>query len=128
MTAKGASIADSLVAEADSPAAPPRSNGELVFGAPWESRAFGVAVALAEAQTVEWEQFRNRLIAEIGDWDPETSWSYYERWLASLERLLVESSLLSEAEIEARAEQLAEHDAHEHDHEHGHDHHHDHHH
>jgi nitrile hydratase accessory protein len=128
MTAKGGSIADSLVAEADSPAAPPRSNGELVFGAPWESRAFGVAVALAEAQTVEWEQFRNRLIAEIGDWDPETSWSYYERWLASLERLLVESSLLSEAEIEARAEQLAEHDAHEHDHEHGHDHHHDHHH
>ena len=29
-------------------AAPPRSNGELVFEAPWESRSFGMAVALSE--------------------------------------------------------------------------------
>ena len=28
---------------------PPRANGELVFEAPWESRAFGVAVALHES-------------------------------------------------------------------------------
>ena len=31
------------------PAAPPRRNGELVFEVPWESRAFGVALALCEA-------------------------------------------------------------------------------
>ena len=40
---------DPDVASADAPAAPPRDNGELVFEAPWESRAFGVAVALHDA-------------------------------------------------------------------------------
>ena len=29
----------------EGPAAPPRSNGELVFAEPWESRAFGMAVS-----------------------------------------------------------------------------------
>ena len=38
---------DPAVVAVDGPAAPPRSNGELVFAEPWESRAFGVAVALA---------------------------------------------------------------------------------
>ena len=33
-------------------AAPPRSNGELVFAEPWESRAFGMAVTLADAGVV----------------------------------------------------------------------------
>ena len=31
------------------PAAPPRDNGELVFTAPWQSQAFGVALALYDA-------------------------------------------------------------------------------
>src|SRR5262249_36675002 len=56
------SIADALVADADGAVAPPRSNGELVFEAPWESRAFGVAVALSEARGLEWERFRQGLI------------------------------------------------------------------
>jgi hypothetical protein len=32
--------------DVEGPAAPPRSNGELAFAAPWESRAFGLAMAL----------------------------------------------------------------------------------
>ena len=35
------------------PAAPPRDNGELVFAAPWESRAFGLALALNEAGLID---------------------------------------------------------------------------
>jgi nitrile hydratase accessory protein len=118
------SVADALVADAEGRAAPPRSNGELVFDAPWESRAFGIAVALSERGTFEWEAFRQRLIAEIGEWEGARSpddaavWSYYERWLASLEQLLVADAVLSEAEIEERAEELEHHDAHEHDHPH----------
>jgi nitrile hydratase accessory protein len=125
------SIAGALVADAGGPGAPPRRNGELVFEAPWESRAFGMAIALSEAHTCDWEQFRSRLIDEIGAWerehggDSEARWSYYERWLNSLERLLLEEQLLSEQEIEARAALLEHEQAHEHDHEHGH-HHHDH--
>ena len=30
--------------DAEGPAAPPRSNGELVFEAPWEARLFGVTM------------------------------------------------------------------------------------
>jgi nitrile hydratase accessory protein len=123
-------IADALVEDVEGPAAPPRSNGELVFDAPWESRAFGLAVALCERGTFEWEAFRRQLIAEIGEWEGARAagdgsvWSYYERWLASLERLLVGDAVLNEREIEERARELEHHDAHEHDH--AHHHHHDH--
>jgi nitrile hydratase accessory protein len=131
MTGKS-SIADALAADAESAAAPPRANGELVFEEPWESRAFGVAVALSERDAFEWERFRQELIAEIGAWEREhgerdlAGWSYYERWVASLEHLLLADGLLDADEIAARMAEIEAHDEHEHDHEHGHDHHHDH--
>ena len=126
MTGKSA-IADSLVADADGGAAPPRSNGELVFEEPWESRVFAVAVALSERDAFEWERFRRELIAEITGWEREhgqrdlSGWSYYQRWLASLEHIVVGDGLLDAGEIEARMAELEAHD--EHDHDHG-DHHH----
>ena len=115
--------------DVEGPAAPPRSNGELVFESPWESRAFGVAVALSERDALAWERFRQELIAEIGAWEREhgaddVGWSYYERWLASLEHVLLADGLLAEAEIEARMAELEEHDEHEHDDDHDHHHHH----
>jgi nitrile hydratase accessory protein len=125
-------IARSLAADDGTPASPPRSNGELVFDEPWESRAFGVTVALCERGTLGWERFRQGLIAEIGDWEradtagDRAAWSYYRRWLASLERLLAAEGLVSEEEIARRAAQLEHADAHEHEHSHGHDHGHDH--
>lgn len=113
----------------------PRRNGELVFEAPWEARAFGVAVALCREHGLDWDEFRGRLIAEIGSWEAEhgtvdEGWSYYERWLAALERLVVEHGLVASEELEARTSEIAhavahEHDDHDHDH-HGHDHHHGH--
>ena len=39
---------DPRIANLDSSAALPRKNGELVFKAPWEGRAFGMAVVLNE--------------------------------------------------------------------------------
>jgi len=128
------SIAERLAAADGGPGAPPRSNGELVFESPWESRSFGIAVALTEARTCDLDQFRERLIAEIGAWerahaaDPGARWSYYERWLDSLERLLVDDRLLTSVEIEARVARLELHDEHEHDTDHlDHHDHHDHH-
>ena len=35
--------------DSDGPAAPPRRNGELAFEAPWESRLFGVTMALVRS-------------------------------------------------------------------------------
>ena len=99
----------------------PRQNGELVFEQPWEARAFGVAVALCREQGLDWEAFRSRLIEEIGAWEREhgsdasDEWSYYERWAASLERLVLELGLVDEAEVAARAAQLAHADSHDHE-------------
>ena len=114
--------------DVDGPGAPPRSNGELVFSAPWESRAFGLAMALAEAGVFEWETFRQALIAHIAAFEaahPDgEGWSYYSCWLAALESVLADG-VLSGDEVQARIEQLAVRPA-GHDHDDGDHHHHDH--
>jgi nitrile hydratase accessory protein len=71
----------------DLPLDVPRSNGELVFDAPWEGRAFGLAAAYVEAAGVGWGAFRAHLIAAIADLPDDTP--YYEAWVEALERLVV---------------------------------------
>jgi nitrile hydratase accessory protein len=66
----------------------PRSNGELVFAAPWEGRAMAMAIGVVEALDLAWDEFRTRLIAEISA-DPERP--YYESWLQALERLVLDA-------------------------------------
>jgi nitrile hydratase accessory protein len=67
----------------------PRDNGELVFAAPWEARAFGVAAAYVEATGVGWAEFRTHLIAAIADLPDGTP--YYEAWVEALERLVADA-------------------------------------
>jgi nitrile hydratase accessory protein len=97
--------------DADGPAAPPRRNGELVFEAPWESRLFGLTLALARAGVFAWEEFRAALIAEIRAWEaaghPPAEWSYYERWRAAFEALLAAKGLLAPPELERRMRAMA---------------------
>ena len=119
------------VTVADGPEALPRLNGELVFNAPWESRAFGVAIALHDAGAVDYEVFRTRLIAEIAENEREQGagedgGAYYERWLDALQQVLIEQAIVSEAELGERTADIAH--AWEHDHDDHDDHHHDHHH
>ena len=94
----------------DDPIAPPRSNGELVFAEPWESRAFGLAVTLYEAGAFVWPQFQAALIARIAEWerrpDQKERWSYYQHWLDALEDVLVRQGTLSTEEVDARANTL----------------------
>jgi nitrile hydratase accessory protein len=70
--------------------APPRDNGELVFTAPWEGRAFALAVALVERLELPWDAFRQRLMDAIAD-DPGRP--YYESWAAALETLVISLGL-----------------------------------
>jgi nitrile hydratase accessory protein len=99
---------DERVGQMDGPAALPRKNGELVFEAPWESRAFGLAVAMSDQDQYAWEDFRQRLIAEIGAADASgSSSSYYERWLAAFESLLVERGFVSRHELDQRTAEYA---------------------
>ena len=82
----------------EGPAAPPRDNGELVFTAPWQARAFALAVTLVEELDLDWDEFRQRLIAEIAV-DPERP--YYESWAAALEDLVVSHGLATTDAITA---------------------------
>jgi len=96
----------------EGPAAPPRSNGELVFAAPWEGRLFGVTVALHAAGRFEWDQFRRLLIDEIGRADRDegvdaTQRSYYACWHRALERLLDDTALCDCEEIAERSREIA---------------------
>lgn len=123
------------VLDVDGPAAPPRSNGELVFRAPWESRAFGLALALNAGGKLEWEDFRKQLIQTISDWErehePGEEWSYYRCWLTALERVLDQEGLVPAGDHVERTVAFANrphghdhrHDGDDHDHTH---HHHDH--
>ena len=104
------------------PAAPPRRNGELVFESPWESRLFGLTLALCQAGRFEWEEFRRALIGAIEAWEraghPTESWSYYRCWHAALEQVLAVRGLCAAPELDARERELA---AREPGHEHRHD-------
>jgi nitrile hydratase accessory protein len=96
----------------EGPAAPPRSNGELVFAEPWESRAFGMAVTLYEAGAFTWPQFQAALIARIARWEatstPGTHWNYYEHWLGALEDVLADGGAVRADDISTRAQALAQ--------------------
>lgn len=119
---------DQRIANMEECIAFPRKNGELVFEAPWEARAFGLAVALSEQGLYSWQAFSQGLAEEIAAAEREgVESSYYERWLASLEKLIVAKGLTSPEELHVRTVQQALDDHHEHDHDHHHDHGHHHH-
>ena len=85
---------------------PPRLNGRLSFGQNWERQAFGMAIALSKGGHFDWEEFRQKLIVAIREWEishasDDPSWSYYERWLTALERLVVEAQLVTPDELES---------------------------
>jgi nitrile hydratase accessory protein len=115
------SSVDPDVASPEAPAAPPRTNGELVFAEPWESRAFGVALALHDAGVVDFEEFRARLIEEIGSGEAsrgpaDGGYRYYERWLTALERTLLAERIVDADDLDIAREAIER----EWDHDHGH--------
>jgi nitrile hydratase accessory protein len=111
-------IARQIAADISGPAAIPRRNGEPLFNEPWESRVFGAAVALCERRIFEWDEFRERLIAEIASGDAKAAdpaappASYYEHFLSALERVLIDKGICGQAEISNRLnlESLQQHD------------------
>jgi nitrile hydratase accessory protein len=80
---------------------PPGGPDEPRFEAPWQARIFAAVVSLADAGCFGWDEFQQRLIAEVarGDGDPER---YYEYWLAAAEALLAEKGLLASDRLTAR--------------------------
>jgi nitrile hydratase accessory protein len=94
------------------PADVPRSNGELLFESPWESRAFGLAVALAESGALVWDDFRAELVKAIGERDPDAPYRYYEYWLIALERALVSTGVFDTRALKASVRSVMDHPEH----------------
>ncbi|MGH7836231.1 MAG: nitrile hydratase accessory protein, partial [Candidatus Binataceae bacterium] len=84
----------------------------VTFAEPWEARAFALALDLAARESLEWEEFRQRLIAQIARADAEAAAGrdaagYYECWLVALEAAIRAKGHASLAEIDRRAESIA---------------------
>jgi cobaltochelatase CobN len=96
-----------LLADLGGASAVPRRNGELVFDAPWQGRAFGMAVALSEQGLFPWEEFRQRLIREVAAAEARGGeFRYYDAWLAAFEGVLAERGVLKCDEVEEVAFQF----------------------
>jgi nitrile hydratase accessory protein len=83
------------------------------FDAPWQARAFALAVTLTDehaGDTLTWREFQSRLVREVDsdreDDDPETV--YYRQWLTALEQLLVDREILDPGDLGARVEAFEE--------------------
>ncbi len=80
-----------------------------VFDEPWQARAFAVVVRLCQDGHVEWEAFRQRLIAEIAAADAagDSATGYYEHWLAACEALLAARGMAEAGDLAARKAHIA---------------------
>ncbi|MFZ1888169.1 MAG: nitrile hydratase accessory protein [Candidatus Binataceae bacterium] len=77
-----------------------------VFSAPWEARAFALALGLSDAGLFSWDEFRARLIEEVRASDrvrerdgTSNHGEYYQHFLRALERTVTDKGITSAAEI-----------------------------
>ncbi len=86
----------------------PRDADGPVFKAPWEARAFALAVRLSDTGLFTWSEWTEVISQEIKAaqerGDPDLGDTYYHHWLSALERLCVAKGLVAPAAMEARQE------------------------
>ena len=74
-----------------------------VFAAPWQANAFAITLALHERGLFSWPEWAQALAAEIKSaqaaGDPDQGDTYYEHWLAALERLVAAKGASSPQEL-----------------------------
>lgn len=90
----------------DGPAAPPRANGELIFDAPWQSRVFGLAAAMVEADHFSWAEFQAALIAEVALADATGSDDYWGCWRDALVNCCERAGAMTGAQWTSRIGEL----------------------
>jgi nitrile hydratase accessory protein len=70
-----------------------------VFREPWEAQAFAMTIALYERGLFAWSEWAAMLAEEIkraqAQGDPDTGETYYQHWLAALERVVAEKGVTS---------------------------------
>ncbi len=84
----------------------PRDDEGPVFKEPWEAQAFALALKLHEAGHFTWAEWTEALSGEIkaaqARGDPDLGDTYYQHWLAALERLAAEKGLVPAGTLAAR--------------------------
>lgn len=99
---------DAVLGDLPRGAAPPRANGEPVFAAPWQSRAFGMVVCLHGQGLFQWDAFKVLLIDEIEHAGAgQRGEDYYEHWVAAFGRLLAQLGTVPAPALDTRAEDFA---------------------
>ena len=87
----------------------PRDAEGPVFREPWEAQAFAMAVQLHERGIFSWVEWADALAAEIkaaqAAGDPDTGDTYYQHWLAALEKLVAAKAVTSSSELATRRDQ-----------------------
>ena len=77
----------------------PRDAQGPLFREPWEAQAFAMALALHQRGLFTWSEWAATLAQEIkraqAAGDPDTGETYYQHWLATLERLVAEKGVAS---------------------------------
>lgn len=87
----------------------PRDEHGPVFREPWQAHAFALAVRLSEAGCFTWAEWAATIGDEIASaqerGDPDVGDTYYEHWLAALERLCIAKGLLGMPDMLRRKEE-----------------------
>ncbi|HYQ71234.1 MAG TPA: nitrile hydratase accessory protein [Gammaproteobacteria bacterium] len=96
-----------------------------VFNAPWQAQAFALVVRLQEQGVFTWQEWAETLGESIdaarAHGDPDLGNTYYEHWLAALEKItlskgLATDEILSEQKQAAHEEHQRLHSDHNHSH------------
>ena len=72
-----------------------------VFAAPWEARAFAMAVALHQRGLFTWTEWATTLSMQIGaaEADRDADGTYYEHWLNALEQIVADKGASTRGEL-----------------------------
>jgi nitrile hydratase accessory protein len=88
---------------------------DVIFSAPWEARAFAIAIRLSESGICTWDEFRRHLIVEIGRGDKVSAhgWiedhdRYYVYFLRALEQVLHEKGIVDSSMLETKMRAISE--------------------
>lgn len=75
----------------------PRSDNEPVFNAPWEAEVFALCLSLHQQRLFTWDEWATELSTTISmaqqAGDPDLGNTYYQHWLSTLEKLVVNKNV-----------------------------------
>lgn len=89
----------------------PRDEQGPVFREPWQAQAFALTLKLHEAGCFNWREWAEQLATEIAAarqrGEPDLGDTYYEYWLAALEKIVTEKGIVASDVLRQRREEWA---------------------